>query len=152
MMTKDEQRIVRLVQEVDRERTARLKAERSARILKTVIAQMRRKSARPRQSRGASDKRHTGAFSGGVAVVLASHRQLRAPVNGTTRRATDGLRFDSIERRCLWSQRVMDVEAGGTPARSRHCIRPRVSRVLESQTRSVTIMLFNGTRKSLRSA
>jgi hypothetical protein len=45
--------IVRLVQEVDRERTARLKAERSARILKTVIARMqaekRPAEAKPRR-------------------------------------------------------------------------------------------------------
>jgi hypothetical protein len=47
MMTRDEQRIAKLVREVDRERTARIAAERKARILRVVITRMRAEKRAP---------------------------------------------------------------------------------------------------------
>jgi hypothetical protein len=51
MMTKDEQRIVKLVQQCDAERTARIAAERKASALRAVIARMQHEKS------SAQDKR-----------------------------------------------------------------------------------------------
>ena len=52
MMTKDEQRIIRLVQQVDQERKARIAAERKASALRAVIMRMQaqKQAAKPAET------------------------------------------------------------------------------------------------------